>query len=193
MYSRVTHSSTPIQNVLDATLGFASNPAWDYSKWTPDAVVILIGPNDELPLLPLMPQGSARMLQGSARNARSALNATVIATATGSAAELKSSKFIAAYLNLLGMVAANYKEASPPPKIVHVCGGSLNGLDPCSDIQEANRQCETPARPFPDAAITAPPTSTVDRCGHDCATRSARYGTARPIRDTGPPSSPNIF
>ena len=62
---------------------------------------------------------------------------------------MKSSKFIAAYLDLLGMVATNYKDALPPPKIVHVCGGSLNGLDPCSDIQEANRQCETPARRFP--------------------------------------------
>merc|ERR1712216_578275 len=30
-----------------------------------------------------------------------------------------------------------------PPKIIHVCGGSLNGFDPCDDIQKANQQFNT--------------------------------------------------
>ena len=32
-------------------------------------------------------------------------------------------------------VAAAYAQAVPPPKLVSVCGGSINGLDPCDDIQ----------------------------------------------------------
>eukprot|EP01048_Picozoa_sp_COSAG05_P004815 COSAG05_NODE_273_length_12440_cov_22.182805_6_plen_48_part_00 len=37
---------------MDFTLGFDSNGGmWNYSSWVPDAVVILIGPNDEVPLL----------------------------------------------------------------------------------------------------------------------------------------------
>ena len=48
-----------------------------------------------------------------------------------------SNRFIKAYLSLLNMVAANYKHAAVAPKMVHVCGGSLNGLDPCGDIQKA--------------------------------------------------------
>ena len=113
----VTKSSSPIQAVLDNTLGFDNSLAWDYTKWVPDAVVILIGPNDEESIL---------------SSSSSSSNKT--------APELKSSKFIAAYLQLLDMVATNYKAAPTKPKIVHVCGGSLNGLDPCSDIQAANRQ-----------------------------------------------------
>ena len=43
--------STPaIQPVMDYTLGFdSSGGMWNYSAWVPDAVVILIGPNDEVP------------------------------------------------------------------------------------------------------------------------------------------------
>ena len=87
--------------------------AWDYSKWTPDAVVILIGPNDELSI-----EGKESVL--------------------GRGVNASSSSFIASYIQLLEMVATNYKAAPTSPKIVHVCGGSLNGLDPCSDIQKAN-------------------------------------------------------
>ena len=32
-------------------------------------------------------------------------------------------------------LAAAYAQAVPPPKLVSVCGGSINGLDPCDDIQ----------------------------------------------------------
>jgi len=51
--------------------------------------------------------------------------------------------FINQYKNLLGMVATNYKNASTPPKIIHVCAGSMNGFDPCSDIKTANEQFNT--------------------------------------------------
>jgi len=102
----VTKSSTPIQGLLDNTLGFDSQYKWDYGLWTPDAVLILIGPNDEMKLSGLS----------------------------------GSKNFISAYVELLNMVATNYKSAVVPPKIVNVCGGSLNGLDPCDDIQTAIKQ-----------------------------------------------------
>jgi hypothetical protein len=54
------------------------------SSWTPDAVLILIGPNDESEEL-------------------------------GSSSNSTNSKFIKEYLQLLTMVAANYKHATPPP------------------------------------------------------------------------------
>jgi len=111
----VTKKSSPIQAILDYTLGFDKDKTWDYSQWIPDAVVILIGPNDEVPL--------------------SAAGGNVTKWN-----ELKSSKFIASYLQLMEMVATNYKGAATPPKMVHVCGGSLNGLDPCDDIKTANNQ-----------------------------------------------------
>eukprot|EP00935_MAST-01C_sp_MAST-1C-sp1_P000997 g997.t1 len=85
----------PIQQVLDFTNGIAHR--WDYSTWTPDAVVILIGAND---------------LGGN---------------------------FVTAYLSLLNQVATNYFNAKPvPPQIVHVCGGSMSGLDRCADIKKAH-------------------------------------------------------
>ena len=31
---------------MDYTLGFDTAASWDYHSWVPDAVVILIGPND---------------------------------------------------------------------------------------------------------------------------------------------------
>lgn len=98
----VTKSSHPIQDVLNDVYP-SSKASWDYSKWTPDAVVILIGPNDEL--------------KATTQNS-----------------------FVKQYKNLLDMVATNYKNAKTPPKVIHVCGGSLNGFDPCDDIQTANTQ-----------------------------------------------------
>ena len=46
--------------------------------------------------------------------------------------------FIAAYLELCEEVAKSYANAPNPPALVHVCGGSINGLDPCQDIQTAS-------------------------------------------------------
>jgi hypothetical protein len=108
--------STPaIQPIIDFTLGFdPSGGMWNYSSWVPDAVVILIGPNDEVPML-----GRRQQQRGAGRG---------------------GSKFIKDYLQLRTQVAKNYKGVPVPPKIVHVCGGSLNGLDPCDDIQTANKQ-----------------------------------------------------
>jgi hypothetical protein len=77
--------------------------------------VILIGPNDEVPMM----AGQQPPLDGGSRG---------------------GSKFIKDYLQLLTQVAKNYKGVPVPPKIVHVCGGSLNGLDPCDDIRTANKQ-----------------------------------------------------
>ena len=106
-----------IQPVLDATLGFGGG-SWDYSSWVPDAVLILIGPNDEIVL--------------------SSANASRSEHEVG--AGVGNAKFIKQYLQLLTMVATNYKHAATPPKIVHICGGSLNGLEPCDDIQTAVKQ-----------------------------------------------------
>lgn len=49
-------------------------------------------------------------------------------------------EFIDAYRDLMEVVADIYKAASTPPKIIHVCGGSINGLDPCPAIQIASAQ-----------------------------------------------------
>jgi len=91
-----------IQDYLPNTLPFDSSEAWDVSRQqTPDAVVILIGPNDNKP---------------------------------------SSSGFKTAYRQLMDDVVSMYKHASSPPKIIHVCGGSINGFDPCDSIQEVNTE-----------------------------------------------------
>ena len=66
-----------------------------------------IGPNDEISLTQPGKQGRRRRSGG--------------ATVTrGNHSALGSAKFIAAYLQLMGMVAKNYQHAAVPPKIVHV-------------------------------------------------------------------------
>lgn len=93
--------SWPIQQYLPYVLPFATGgDEWDYTQYTPDAVVLLIGPND--PSIAL------------------------------------KSAFITAYKELLEQVAAAYAYAATPPKLIHVCGGSINGEDPCGAIQTAN-------------------------------------------------------
>jgi len=76
--------------------------------------VILIGPNDE----------NVNSLK------RGGLDISGLAYNTSAGKK----KFVEAYLGLMNQVAKNYAAAATPPKIVHVCGGSLNGLDPCDDI-----------------------------------------------------------
>ena len=108
-------SRTPaIQPVMDYTLGFDTATRWDYHSWVPDAVVILIGPNDEVVL----------------------------------DSDTASAKFIQAYLQMLDQISTNYHGVPKPPKIIHVCGGSLNGLDPCADIQKANDQYNALGKPM---------------------------------------------
>ena len=46
--------------------------------------------------------------------------------------------FVRAYLELCTLVATRYAHAPTPPKLVHVCGGSINGLDTCEDIRKAS-------------------------------------------------------
>jgi hypothetical protein len=92
----------PIQQYLANTLPFFDGAKWDASSdHTPDAVIMLIGPNDDNP---------------------------------------NSKKFIKAYIELMEQVVSMYKDASTPPKLIHVCGGSMNGFEPCDSIQEANTQ-----------------------------------------------------
>eukprot|EP00929_Paragymnodinium_shiwhaense_P104594 TRINITY_DN69167_c0_g1_i1.p1 TRINITY_DN69167_c0_g1~~TRINITY_DN69167_c0_g1_i1.p1 ORF type:complete len:402 (-),score=26.71 TRINITY_DN69167_c0_g1_i1:243-1448(-) len=45
--------------------------------------------------------------------------------------------FEALYLDFMESIATLYKSASEKPKIVNVCGGSINGLDPCQKISKA--------------------------------------------------------
>jgi hypothetical protein len=104
-----------IQQNLPNSVNFdsASTP-WDYTKWVPNAVIMLIGPNDE------MDKG----IGIDSKNFTRKVNAGY-----------ESKKFITQYLKLLDYVAAAYAKASTKPQIISVCGGSLNGLDPCGDIQ----------------------------------------------------------
>lgn len=81
--------------VINRVLPFDPKYTWDYTKWTPDAIVILIGPNDNE----------------------------------------KSRKFKRGYLALLNNMAEKYSYATVKPKLINVCGGSGNGLDPCDEIQ----------------------------------------------------------
>ena len=46
-------------------------------------------------------------------------------------------KFITAYTELMAQIADKYAYAEVKPKIISVCGGSINGLDPCPNIQIA--------------------------------------------------------
>lgn len=77
---------------------------WDFTSWVPDAVVLLIGPNDY---------------------------------AIGDDPDTR--EFINAYKELMEDVVDAYKASNPlKPKIIHVCGGSGNGFDPCEAIKTAN-------------------------------------------------------
>ena len=112
----VTPHSGRIQELYKSTLAFdASSPQWNFTKWVPDAVVMLIGPNDEAKRR----GGFGAMLQPSL-------------------GKYDGKSFIAAYLELCEEVAKSYANAPNPPALVHVCGGSINGLDPCEDIQTAS-------------------------------------------------------
>lgn len=92
-----------IQQRRDFTLGFDERAGlWNYSHFTPEAVILLLGPNDD------------------------SLN--------------EPDLVLTGYLSMLGSVVANYAptlSAGEGLKIINVCGGSINGLDPCSVIRKA--------------------------------------------------------
>ena len=114
--------ASAIQQNLPNTCNFDASSSWDYTRWVPDAVVMLIGPNDESFLARRFGGGQAAA-SGSGSN--------------GTAASYGGANFIKQYTNLLDYVAGAYAAAPAAPKIISVCGGSLNGLDPCEDIQTA--------------------------------------------------------
>ena len=111
--------ASAIQKNLPNTCNFDASSPWDYARWVPDAVVMLIGPNDESFL--------ARRFGSGANNGN------------GTTASYSGSNFIKQYTDLLDYVAGAYAAAPAAPKIISVCGGSLNGLDPCEDIQTAQK------------------------------------------------------
>eukprot|EP00756_Hemistasia_phaeocysticola_P046238 Hpha_TRINITY_DN20012_c0_g1::TRINITY_DN20012_c0_g1_i1::g.147825::m.147825 len=99
----VTKKSTPIQPLLPYADGIGGKHRWDSSQWVPDAVVILIGPNDYVDTDP------------------------------------KASVFIRDYTELLSYVNSSYSQHAAP-KVIHVCGGSGNGFDPCANIEKASNE-----------------------------------------------------
>jgi len=93
-------SGTPsVKPLLKNALPWDDKTPWDFTAWVPDAVIMLIGPNDNKP---------------------------------------NSAKFKQAYLQTMEVVASQYGKAKVPPKIIHVCGGSMNGFDPCDSIQSVS-------------------------------------------------------
>ena len=112
----VSKSSTPIQPCATRTHPFLAGSSWDFTSWTPDGIVLLIGPNDE----------RRRRLKGAEIG-------------------LGGKSFIKDYLDLMAVYVTAYAHLPrmAKPKMIHVCGGSLNGLDPCPDIKEAIAQFNT--------------------------------------------------
>eukprot|EP00933_Yihiella_yeosuensis_P067390 TRINITY_DN7217_c0_g3_i1.p1 TRINITY_DN7217_c0_g3~~TRINITY_DN7217_c0_g3_i1.p1 ORF type:complete len:426 (+),score=40.96 TRINITY_DN7217_c0_g3_i1:61-1338(+) len=103
----VTDFSKPIQPLLDYIDGFGESLPWNSSLWTPDAVIVLIGPNDYNHAPSIMPSDA---------------------------------EFVTAYTSLLLNVAKRYEHATPPPQIINVCGGSINGLAPCTNVEKASSE-----------------------------------------------------
>ena len=99
------------RRTLPAFVPSEKNPEWNFGSWVPDAVILLIGPND------------------------------------WAIRDPDTREFIDAYKKLMEDVVDAYSTPSLPtlkpssssiPKIIHVCGGSGNGFDPCESIQTAN-------------------------------------------------------
>jgi lysophospholipase L1-like esterase len=102
----VTKHSTPIQPLLPYADGLHAKHLWDPSiSWIPQGILVLIGPNDYN-------------------------NLKHVPT---------DQTFIAKYTELLQYAETRYGRASvaqgvTPPIVIHVCGGSINGLLPCPNI-----------------------------------------------------------
>ena len=115
----------PIGPHLARALPFAPRAPWDYASSAPrapDAVVLLVGPNDS------DPDGAA---------------------------------FGDAYVQLLEQLsdayawAADAEARARPPPLVSVCGGSINGLEPCAAIEAATAAYNGRARARGAGAVAA--------------------------------------
>jgi hypothetical protein len=127
--------ASAIQQNLPNTVNFdKTSTPWNYSQWVPDAVVMLIGPNDES-----LGEG------GLVANSTGGAHKNSAALAAGAGAGVSGSRFIKQYTNLLDYFVGAYthRGGAAPPEIISVCGGSLNGLDPCADIQTAQAAFNT--------------------------------------------------
>ena len=92
-----------------------TNPEWDFSSWVPDAVILLIGPND--------------FAMGHHPDTREFINAY----------KALMEDIVDAYTT--NSLSSSQLQSIPlMPKIIHVCGGSGNGFDPCEAIQIANNE-----------------------------------------------------
>eukprot|EP00966_Prymnesium_polylepis_P331554 7387130-Prymnesium_polylepis.1 len=117
----VTPQSTPLQPHAVRTHAFDESSSWDFTRWTPDATVFLIGPNDER---------RRRMQQQEEASAP-----TVPLTAD----QARGRTFVRDYLEMLRVYVNAYAHLARAhrPRMIHVCGGSINGFDPCADIRDA--------------------------------------------------------
>ena len=95
-------------------------------------MIILIGPNDEM----TKPIGAA------GRNFTKAVNPLY-----------SRAGFVSQYKKLLNYVADSY-QGTRHPKIISVCGGSGNGLDPCDDIKTAQSQFNNQRQGFNAGFVT---------------------------------------
>jgi lysophospholipase L1-like esterase len=97
----VTEKGETVQAHIGNLLPFSDAIKFDFSAWIPDAVVILIGANDD---------------------------------------DNDTLGYVDAYRRMLELVVHNYAGAAVKPKLINVCGGSIDGLDACESIQKANQE-----------------------------------------------------
>lgn len=120
----VTSASTPIQPYAVRTNPFDSSKLWDFTTWTPDAILFLIGPNDVF-----YDESPSEFTSAKHVHARN--------ESRYHSADERASAFVKGYLSLLKVYTDAYAHVAKKPVMVHVCGGSLNGLDSCSPTQNA--------------------------------------------------------
>ena len=118
----VTSYSTPIQPYLSYADGTGKQYPADLS-WIPNAIVILIGPND--------------YNYDTDTDTDTDTKGNVLKNSPS------DQKFIKKYTELLEYAENRYGSASiqrdvPPPIVINVCGGSINGLAPCPNILTAS-------------------------------------------------------
>jgi hypothetical protein len=137
--------ATAIDSHLRRTINFDSSAAaWDFTSWVPDAVVMLIDPNDESKLA-----GPALGVVEQPESARA-----VSDQATARPQTPRGEHFVKKYVQLLTLVATVYADAPTKPAIISVCGGSINGLDPCDDILSAHAQFNQTQSAFAASFVT---------------------------------------